>query len=753
MSAALHRLRVSVQAKVLLVVLGFLVLVPAVTMWIVDERLGRQMHEEARQTLVTAEAVFRKSLDLRADSFLLRYRSLAGEARFKVTASLPEADAKTMSRLLRDLAANSPGDHEVFLFSKRAEGLMTGEHRESAPATGAFAAAAAVITQAALAGEQATGSVGLDGKIYNVVAVPVDNEQGESQGALTVGVRLGVEAFRELRLPGTEVLLLVGGKIAASSFRAAERDASVLAQFTAAEATRSDAGAERTFAAEAGGEHFLALGGDYGARRGQPGFRYVLLSSYEPRLSALEATRRQLLGLSLAGILVSTAAVGLFVRRVTRPLVELRDSAEAVGRGDFSRRIERFSDDEVGDLAQEFNRMTARLQSSRAELERAMQTVKATQTQLVQSEKLSAVGQFVAGVAHELNNPLTTVVGFAEILQSTETNEKTRGHLDRIARSAHRCHKIVGSLLSFARQHPPERRLVDLGPIADSVLELMAYDLRTSNITVVKDYAATLPATLADPHQLEQVFVNILGNARQAIEPFQREGRVTVRTRAVNGRVFIEFEDNGPGIRPEHLARIFDPFFTTKPVGKGTGLGLSLVYGIIQEHGGKITARSEFGHGATFAIELLAAPAEAPAVIAPDAPAQTMVAPASAGRTVLVIDDELWIRDLAAELLRLEGYAVALAAGGQQALELLGRTKFDVIVSDWKMPGLNGVRLFEHLRATDPAMAARVLFMTGDVVSDTFQSFLREHRLACLSKPFAIGEFRAAVARLIAAAG
>jgi signal transduction histidine kinase len=742
--------RFSVQAKVLLVVLGFLVLVPAVTMWIVDDRLGRQMREEARQTLETAEAVFRKSLDARADNFLSRYRSVVGEARFKVTASLP--DAKTMSRLLRDLAANSPGDHEVFLFSKPTEGLVAGERRELAPEPAVFARAAASVTAAALAGGQATGSLGIDGHVYNVVAVPVENEQGEPQGALTVGVRLGVEAFRELRLPGTEVLLLIEGRIAASSFNAADRAESVRRQF---DAVGGGAVGGRVFAAEAGGEHFLALGGDYGARRGLPGFRYVLLSSYEPRLRALDATRSQLLGVSVAGIVLSTAVVWFFVRRVTRPLVELRDSAEAVGRGDFSRRIERFSDDEVGDLAQEFNRMTGHLQASRAELERALQTVKATQSQLIQSEKLSAVGQFVAGVAHELNNPLTSVIGFSEILQGTETDEKSRGFLERIVKSAHRCHKIVSSLLSFARQHPPERKLVALHALADEVLDLLAYELRTSNITVVKEYAPALPLTLADAHQLEQVFVNILGNARQAIEPFQREGRITVRTRAAHGRVVIEFADNGPGIRPEHLARIFDPFFTTKPVGKGTGLGLSLVYGIVQEHGGTITARSEVGHGATFAIELPvanAAPA-ASALRSGSAPPFASPPPALAQRTVLVIDDEDWILELAAELLRRDGYLVETAVGGEKALELLGRIKFDLIVSDWKMPGLNGVRLYEHLCVIDPAAAAHMLFMTGDVVSDTFQDFLRDHRLTCLSKPFAIGEFRAAVTRMTATIG
>ncbi len=744
-------LRLSVQAKVLLVVLGFLVASPTLTVWIVNDRLSRQMHEEARQTLETAEAVFVKSLDARADNFLSRYRGYAGEARFRVTAGIQ--DPKTMARLLRDVVANSPGEHEELLFSTRADGLVAGERREGAPVPAAFSQAAAAITAAAFGGEAAVGSLGLDDNIYTVVAVPVMSEGGALSGVLTVGVRLGAEAFRELRLPRTEILLLIGGRLAASSFDSPERGETVLRKFGAEEVARGRTGGKRVLSTEAAGEHFLGLAGTYGARRGQAGFRYVLLSSYEPRLRALEDTRRTLLGLSLGGILLSGLVVSWFVRRVTRPLRELHDSAEAVGRGDFSRRIERVSNDEVGDLAQEFNRMMTHLQTSRAELERAMQTVKATQAQLIQSEKLSAVGQFVAGVAHELNNPLTAVVGFSELLQTMPAEAKIHAHLDRIAKSAHRCHKIVHSLLSFARQQPPERKLVRLNVVVEEVLEIMAYDLRTSGVTVVKEFTDPLPVTMADPHQLQQVFVNILGNARQAIEPSQREGRVTIRTHTANGMVVVEFADNGPGIRPEHVARIFDPFFTTKPVGKGTGLGLSLSYGIIQEHGGSIRVRSEPGCGAAFVIELPVVHDSWPGELRTGAtPPLFAERDGAAGRPILVIDDEPWILELASELLQADGHSVETAQGGQRALELLAEKKFTVIVSDWKMPGLNGVRLYEHLCATNPAVARRVIFMTGDVVSDTFQDFLKKNALTCLSKPFAIGEFRAAVARMLATA-
>jgi two-component system NtrC family sensor kinase len=555
--------------------------------------------------------------------------------------------------------------------------------------------------------------------------------------------------LQPLKPPHTEIMLLANGAVVGSTLRGPTTRAAVVGW--AADATAAGAAIEGSEIREAliNGETFLAMNGDYGRTSSSEGFHFLLLSSYEQRLDALEVTRLRVLGISVAGIVASALVVWFFIGRVTRPLRELRDSAEAVGRGDFSRRIERFSNDEFGELAVTFNQMTTNLQNSRVELERAMQMVKSTQEQLIQSEKLSAVGQFVAGVAHELNNPLTAVIGFSELLQSAQTDEKTKGHLDRIAKSAHRCHKIVHSLLSFARQEAPERRQVELPALIDEVLEIMAYDLRTSNITIVKEYAPSLPPIMADRHQLQQVFVNILSNARQAIEPFQREGRIVIRTRATSGWVAIEFQDNGPGIKPQHLARIFDPFFTTKPAGKGTGLGLSLSYGLIQEHGGKISAQSEPGHGATFLIELPVATNTTPSFRRSGTPFPFAPASVPTGKSVLVIDDEQWILDLASELLRTEGHHVETAASGQQALELMARQKFDVLVSDWKMPGLNGIRLHEHLLATHPESAKHTLFMTGDVVSDTFQAFLTEHQLTCLSKPFAISEFRSAVARMM----
>lgn len=239
-------------------------------------------------------------------------------------------------------------------------------------------------------------------------------------------------------------------------------------------------------------------------------------------------------------------------------------------------------------------------------LENRLEELKRTQTQLIQSEKMAAVGQLVSGVAHELNNPLTGILGFAEILANQPgLDAAMKRDLDRIYQEADRSRRIIQNLLHFARQEEPSRTPADINEVLNRTLAILEYQLRVKNIAVVKNLDPGLPITTIDIQQFEQIFLNIVINAEQAIQETGKEGEITVTTQlGPSDKILISFKDNGPGIAPEHLPKIFEPFFTTKEVGKGTGLGLSLSYGIIKQHGGKIHVESKPGQGACFRIEL-----------------------------------------------------------------------------------------------------------------------------------------------------
>ncbi len=586
--------------------------------------------------------------------------------------------------------------------------------------------------------------------LFNIICIPV--QAGEDQiGVVTFGVEFGTEMSQEIKqLKASEILLLAEGRVVDSSLRKPELYPELIGHFD----ELSSAGALQNHAVTLKialeKKHFICEAGHFdtlsdGAKPG-----YLMLSSYEASWAVLKATQQMLLAVGLLGIAVSTVVICIFIRKITQPLRQLRDSAEAVGRGDFSQRVEVESQDECGELAKAFNQMTTNIKASNEELEKTVETLKATQNQLIQSEKLSGIGEFVAGVAHELNNPLTSVMGFSELLQQGDMPEQQRRYLDVIFKSAKRCQKIVQSLLSFARRHAPERKVVCVNEIVESAVEILQYQMRTSNIEVMTHLDPNLPATEVDPHQMQQVFLNIINNARQAMEGQQAKGWLRVTTESNNDRVRIIFKDNGPGIAPENLKRIFNPFFTTKEVGKGTGLGLSLCYGIVSEHGGTITPYSQPGEGATFVIELPVA-REVPKVVEkPASPARSEVTQEGVGKRVLVIDDEDSILQMIREALTRNGYRVDIAHDGESALRRLGQYHYDLALCDWKMPGLNGQQLYERLQASNPDMSRRLIFITGDMVNEKTQEFLQSRDKVCLSKPFTLVEFRSAINRVMA---
>ncbi|HWD19128.1 MAG TPA: hybrid sensor histidine kinase/response regulator [Verrucomicrobiae bacterium] len=743
------------QAKVLFPVVAALALFVVAAMWLVRSRLQTQSQDAALRTLATTEAGFTNNLMLRVTSLMDRFSAVAVDQNAFLPLALKIANPEglnTMRGALHEILERRSQDASIALFSGPDGKVVTNAVQHVNINRERFAAACQPAIEEVLDnGEPTVHFVECQNEIFTVICAPSIKPGNVLLGVLTVGIQLDTATAHRLKPLNSELVFIAHDQIAASTLEKVDLNGELLQRYheLAGRSARPRAATielqEEPFVPKAGRLPFFIGENDSG---------YLLLFSYAAVQRQIQDTQRILALGGIIGIVLGAAVVYLLVRQVTKPLRDLRDSAEAVGRGDFSKRIEIRSHDELGELAAVFNHMTDNLQKSTAQLEKTVAQLRDTQAKLLHSEKLSAVGEFVAGVAHELNNPLTALIGFAELLQMGDVDDDSRESLNRITVAAGRCHKIVQSLLSFSRQRPPERKLTDLNHVLDAVIEILIYELRTNNIKIIKGYSAQLPKLLVDPHQMQQVFLNIVNNARQAIEAYRPHGSIRIVTRPLADRVQIRFEDDGPGMAEETAAKIFDPFFTTKPVGKGTGLGLSLSYGIVQEHGGSINVESKLNHGTTFIIDLpITAGSESASDLAASAAAQA-AAPALQGRgkMILVVDDEEDIVELVRKTLERRGYTVRTAQNGESALRHLAHDTFDLIISDWKMPGLNGQQLYERLLQIQPKSAERMIFMTGDVLSERTEKYLQEHEKICLTKPFSLTDFERAVRDTFAAA-
>ena len=731
-------LKANFRTKVLAPVIIVMILLVAVTVLVVNRRIMAQFQIQAQSTLATADTVFQNLQIIHSHDLELRFHGLVNEPLY--LAAFQTGDPATLHSQLQTLLAAEKDVAIVFYVQTNAGNLLASEQNDQTISSGIFAAASRAAVQQALQGQEKVDTIRVGNRLYEVISIPVYDTYHSLIGALTLGSEIGAEdAARFSAITRSQILFFADGHIVASTLTNVAAGAEVAQLLTD---PFSDSGVKQI---PLGNEHYFYIAGRFNSLGHDQSLGYVLLSSYEDSLNTLKATQQALVAVSLCAIFIGSAIIWLLVNKVTEPLRELRNSAEAVGRGDFSHRVTVHSHDEYGELAVAFNRMTENIRNSRAELEKTVDTLKNTQHQLIQSEKLSAVGEFVAGVAHELNNPLAAVMGFAEILRDTGGDSAYGRQLDLIYKAAQRCHKIVQSLLSFARRHQPERKPVSVNELVEAVLDIVAYPLRTGNIEVITALDKNLPLIMADGHQIQQVLLNIINNARQAIEAQQAGGRIRLSSSATELNVRIAVQDSGPGISPENLRRIFDPFFTTKEVGKGTGLGLSLCYGIIKEHGGNIYAESPPGEGAAFIIELPAFrdAAHPAAAIAPQA--EKLNPREGEGKRVLVIDDEAAILQLVAESLRRTGFQVDTADDGRVALQRLKADKYDVTLCDWKMPGLNGQDVYEQLQSFNPDLCKRMIFITGDVINERMRKFLESQQRPCLSKPFVIGDLRAAI--------
>jgi PAS domain S-box-containing protein len=364
---------------------------------------------------------------------------------------------------------------------------------------------------------------------------------------------------------------------------------------------------------------------------------------------------------------------------------------------------------------------------------------------LHQSEKLNALGGLLAGVAHELNNPLSVVVGQSLLLRDAATDPKTQRGAERIANAADRCSRIVKTFLAMARQNTPSYTEANLNDIVESALGITEYALRSADIEVRRNLADDLPPVWGDSDQLTQVVMNLLINAEQAMAEKigKRSLEITTSTEDDGKRVRLSVRDSGPGIAPEIRTRIFEPFFTTKGVGVGTGVGLSVSHAIVDAHQGTIGVESTLGKGATFVITLPQAQRR---------PAQSGLAPVAEApcvpRRVLVVDDEPEVRELLADILSLDGHQIEVASSGNAALRILAHKDFDIILSDMRMPDVDGPGLYTRIKNAYPHLIDRLIFITGDALGPSVRAFLEQTGLPCLEKPFDPKEVRQVIGHM-----
>ncbi|GEM_PF-870151 len=363
------------------------------------------------------------------------------------------------------------------------------------------------------------------------------------------------------------------------------------------------------------------------------------------------------------------------------------------------------------------------------------------QRELAQSEKLAAVGRLVAGIAHELNNPLATVCAYAEHLVGTVEDESLKRDLEKIDRAAWRCRRAVKGLLDFARSQPPVKTNVHMAEIVEEALRFVSDRLSQHSVRVETDFAEGLPAVCVDPYQLGEVCSNIINNAIDAMANSERERLLTIRTSLNDDKVRLEISDTGTGIPESLIDQVFDPFFSTKDHGKGTGLGLSICYGIVRRHDGEIRAESEPGTGTTMTVDL---PSTGEEIATARAEAAAVHFDLS-GLRLLVAEDEEDLRELLTRVLRSEGCAVDTAETGAAAMRLLDVNTYDLVLADIKMPTATGNTLYQYVCERFPHLKGRIVFITGDTASLDTAVFLEETGNPWIGKPFQLGEIKAAI--------
>ncbi len=359
--------------------------------------------------------------------------------------------------------------------------------------------------------------------------------------------------------------------------------------------------------------------------------------------------------------------------------------------------------------------------------------------QLLQAEKMAALGQTISGVAHELNNPLATILSWAERLAERNLDDTSRRGVEVSLGESERAARIVRNLLTFARKRQSTRSMIDLNQVVRETLALRAYEQRLTNIDVVSALASGLPPVFADPHQIQQVLLNLVINAEQAMLTANGRGSLVLRTwhDVAHNAVILQVSDDGPGVPTEVRNKIFDPFFTTKEVGKGTGLGLTVAYAIVHEHGGSIRVESPRSGGASFTVQF---PVSSVEHAARPRASTGSTENSLDGAAVLLVEDERALATAVVEALTEAGLHVEHAGDGEEALARVRQNHYDVVICDLKMPRVDGMTLYRAIATLSPSLSRRVIFVTGAVAGPEAERFLEESGCRWLSKPFRLAD-------------
>jgi two-component system NtrC family sensor kinase len=372
-------------------------------------------------------------------------------------------------------------------------------------------------------------------------------------------------------------------------------------------------------------------------------------------------------------------------------------------------------------------------------------TARAQREQLHQNEKLAALGTLLAGIAHELNNPLSIIIHQASLLEGELADDPRGERAGRVLRAANTCSRIVKNFLALARQEPPRRVPVSLNDVVHAAIDLVSYGLKADQIDVKLDLAAPMPEVAGDPQQLERIVLNLVSNAQHALRERPVPRTLTVRTSVdcESASVQLRVADNGGGIPASIRARIFEPFFTTKPPGLGTGLGLSLCHGIVSSHHGTITLGDVDG-GTEILISL-------PIGAVTDAgdTAATPAGPQAEALRILVVDDDPEVAACFADILTMQGHRVDVVGSGRAALERISTDTYAIVVTDMRMPDLDGPALYREIKSRCPSLEKSFLFVTGDTFSSETRRFLKETEAVYLGKPCSLQEVELAVRQVL----